>query len=84
VFLSNACASCHMLRGTPARGTIGPDLTHMATRATLAALTIPNDTSHLSEWIRDPQHAKPGNRMPGLDLTDADYRDLVAYLQGLR
>jgi len=84
VFLSNACASCHTLRGTPATGVIGPDLTHMATRATLAALTIPNNTPSLGEWLRDPQHVKPGNRMPGLNLTPTQFTQLTAYLQGLR
>jgi cytochrome c oxidase subunit II len=83
-FLSNACASCHTLRGTPARGVLGPDLTHMATRATLAAVTIPNKTRDLSQWIADPQHVKPGNRMPGLNLSGTDYANLLAYLQGLR
>jgi cytochrome c oxidase subunit 2 len=83
-FLSNACASCHTMRGTAAQGVLGPDLTHMATRASLAALTIPNDTPNLSRWIADPQHVKPGNRMPGLNLTPTAHRNLVAYLQSLR
>jgi cytochrome c oxidase subunit 2 len=84
VFMENACASCHTIRGTPARGEVGPDLTHVSSRDTLAALTIPNDRAHLSEWIRDPQHVKPGNRMPALDLTDAQFDDLTAYLESLR
>ena len=84
VFLTQACADCHTLRGTPAHGTIGPDLTHLAGRRTLAALAIPNDPVSLASWIRDPQHVKPGNRMPGLDLTRADVDALVAYLDGLR
>jgi cytochrome c oxidase subunit 2 len=83
-FVSNACASCHTIRGTQARGTVGPDLTHLQSRRTLAALTIPNDRPHLSEWIRDPQHVKPGNRMPALQLSDAQYADMVAYLETLR
>ncbi|MBV9212308.1 MAG: cytochrome c oxidase subunit II [Actinobacteria bacterium] len=84
VFLGNACAQCHTLRGTAAQGQIGPDLTHMGSRTTLAALAIPNDRSALLEWIRDPQHVKPGNRMPGLQLTGADRAALVEYLEGLR
>jgi cytochrome c oxidase subunit II len=84
VFLANACASCHTLRGTPAHGVIGPDLTHMAGRSTLAALTIPNHRSDLASWIRDPQHVKPGNRMPGLNMSPADLSALVAYLESLR
>ncbi len=84
VFMTNACAQCHTLRGTPAQGRIGPDLTHMASRITLAALTIPNDRASLLEWIRDPQHVKPGNRMPGLNLTPSDRAALVTYLESLR
>jgi cytochrome c oxidase subunit 2 len=84
VFLSNACASCHQLRGTAAGGTIGPDLTHMMTRSTLAALTIPNRKGYLGGWILDPQHIKPGNRMPGLNLEGTDFRNLLDYLESLR
>jgi cytochrome c oxidase subunit 2 len=84
VFLAQACASCHQIRGTAARGQIGPDLTHVGERTTLAALTIPNTHGDLAEWIRDPQHVKPGNRMPGLALSDADLRAVVAYVGGLK
>jgi cytochrome c oxidase subunit 2 len=84
VFASNACASCHRLRGTRAAARIGPDLTHLMSRASLAALTIPNTRGALAEWIRDPQHVKPGNRMPGLNLSERDYADLLAYLRGLK
>ncbi len=80
VLMSNGCASCHTLRGTAARGDVGPDLTHLATRTTLAADTIPNDRPHLREWIHDPQGIKPGNRMPGFDLSDPDFRALLDYL----
>jgi len=83
-FVSEACAGCHQIRGTSADGRVGPDLTHMATRATLAALTIPNTEEFLSRWIRDPQHIKPGNRMPGLNLPDSTYADMVAYLRSLK
>jgi cytochrome c oxidase subunit II len=84
VFLSEPCAACHQIRGTSARGQIGPDLTHLATRTTLAALAIPNTRSDLSDWIADPQHAKPGNRMPALALKPDELKALVAYLDGLR
>jgi cytochrome c oxidase subunit 2 len=82
-FLSDQCASCHTIRGTSARGRIGPDLTHLATRTTLAALTIPNRKGDLGAWIMDPQHVKPGNRMPALGLGGREVQDLVAYLGGL-
>jgi len=84
VFLNAGCASCHTIRGTSARGAIGPDLTHVGSRATLAALTIPNTAAELERWIRDPQQVKPGNRMPALGLPDADVRAVAAYLEGLR
>jgi cytochrome c oxidase subunit 2 len=83
-FLANQCASCHTIRGTSARGAVGPDLTHVASRTTLAALTIPNTSSELARWIRDPQHVKPGNRMPTLHLSAPDVQALVAYLESLR
>jgi cytochrome c oxidase subunit 2 len=84
VFDQQACASCHTIRGTAARGQIGPDLTHVGSRTTLAALTIPNRKGYLGGWILDPQHVKPGNRMPGLNLSNDDFRAVLAYVEGLR
>jgi cytochrome c oxidase subunit 2 len=84
LFTSMPCAGCHTIRGTSAAGRLGPDLTHLASRATLGALTIPNDPDSLASWIADPQHVKPGNRMPGLELQDGELQALVAYLEGLK
>jgi cytochrome c oxidase subunit 2 len=84
LFLSNACAGCHTIRGTPAAGEIGPDLTHVAGRTTLAAATIPNNAHALQRWISDPQHIKPGNKMPALDLSQADFKAIRNYLHHLR
>jgi cytochrome c oxidase subunit 2 len=84
VFTEEACSGCHQIRGTDARGQVGPDLTHVASRTTIGAGVLPNDREHLREWIRDPQHAKPGNRMPDLPLSDADLSELVSYLEGLK
>ena len=84
VFLTQQCESCHTIRGTSAQGQIGPDLTHLATRRTLAALAIPNTPEQLAQWIANPQHFKPGNKMPGLNLGPAQLRQLVAFLDGLR
>jgi cytochrome c oxidase subunit 2 len=83
-FTRDQCASCHTIRGTSARGQVGPDLTHIGSRASIGALTLPNTAAALRDWLRDPQHWKPGNRMPDLGLPPADIRSLVAYLQGLR
>jgi cytochrome c oxidase subunit 2 len=83
-FMNDGCTSCHTIRGTRAHGTVGPDLTHVGTRSTLAALTLPNNPAALAEWIRHPQRVKPGNRMPDLGLRDPDVRNLVAYLEGLK
>jgi len=83
-FMGDGCAACHTIRGTEAKGTVGPDLTHLATRSTLAAVTIPNRHGFLNRWVRDPQSIKPGDRMPGLDLSDAQFRSIVDYLAGLR
>jgi cytochrome c oxidase subunit II len=84
LFMTRGCGGCHQLRGTEANGTIGPSLTHVATRSTLAAVTIPNDASELAAWIREPQAIKPGNHMPDLGLSNAEVNALVAFLQAQR
>ena len=84
LFLAKECASCHTIRGTAARGEIGPDLTHLATRETLGALTIPNRRGYLAGWVVDPQTVKEGAKMPSLDLTGPDLQALLEYLEGLR
>ena len=77
------CASCHTVSGTPAGGIVGPELSHLASRETLAAGTIPNDTAHLSAWIADPAAIKPGVLMPKVAMTAAERAQVVAYLQSL-
>ena len=84
VFMHTRCASCHAIRGTDAAGQIAPDLTHIASRSTLGAGTLPNTPENLSAWIRDPQRLKPGNQMPPNALTDDDLQALVTYLETLR
>jgi cytochrome c oxidase subunit 2 len=84
VFMQARCAGCHTVRGTEAAGQIAPDLTHIATRSTLGAGTLPNTAENLAAWIQDPQRVKPGNQMPPNPLTDDDLRALVAYLETLR
>lgn len=83
VFMTRTCVNCHAVRGTEAKGTVGPDLTHLATRKTLAAGAIDNTPEKLAAWLRDPQKDKPGCDMPSLRLTEVEIRDLVAFLGSL-
>jgi cytochrome c oxidase subunit 2 len=72
------------VRGTAAAGTLGPDLTHVASRRFIGAGLLPNDPARLAEWIARSQHLKPGNLMPSFDDLAADeLRGLAAYLAGL-
>jgi len=84
VFLSSSCVMCHAVAGTPAGSRIGPDLTHFGGRRTIAAGALPNTRGNLAGWIVDPQAIKPGAKMPPNDLTPADLRALLAYLETLR
>jgi cytochrome c oxidase subunit 2 len=83
VFLAH-CAACHTVRGTGAGGIVGPDLTHIMTRHTLGAGTVPNNPEHLSAWIMNAQAVKPGCRMPTIDLPRPDLDAVTAYVQTLR
>jgi cytochrome c oxidase subunit 2 len=78
------CSSCHGIRGTSATAHVGPDLTHVGSRTSLAALTIPNSPDRMREWLRDTQHVKPGSLMPQVDLTSAQVDELATYLESLR
>jgi cytochrome c oxidase subunit 2 len=77
------CGVCHTVRGTPAGGKVGPDLTHVMSRGTLAAGTLPNTPGHLAGWIADPQGVKPGNHMPQVDMSGADLNAIRTFLQTL-
>jgi cytochrome c oxidase subunit 2 len=83
VFLGSACALCHAVRGTPAGGNAGPDLTHVAGRRTLAAALLPNSAGHLGGWIANPQALKPGSRMPRVPLSREEFRLVHRYLLSL-
>ena len=80
VFMQSGCAECHAIRGTPAEAVLGPDLTHVASRQTLAAVTIPNTKGHMAGWVAGPQAIKPGNLMPALALQPQDLQALLHYL----
>jgi cytochrome c oxidase subunit 2 len=84
VFMSAQCVLCHTVRGTPAAGRVGPDLTHVGTRGKIASATLPTDAADVAAWIRDPQHYKPGSQMPPTRLTDADTQALSEYLVNLK
>ena len=84
VFESGPCAMCHSIQGTQAHGQFAPDLTHVASRPTLAAGRLPNTAQYLAAWILNPQQFKPGVNMPATPLSSDDLRALVAYLQTLR
>ena len=84
VFLSGPCVLCHTIRGAGVFGHKAPDLTHLASRTTIAAATLPNTPGHLAGWVTDPQAIKPGNRMPPNVLAANDLDDLVSYLRSLR
>ncbi|HEX3281843.1 MAG TPA: cytochrome c oxidase subunit II [Pyrinomonadaceae bacterium] len=84
VFLKSACVMCHAISGTPAGSNIGPNLTHLASRNTIAAATLPNDRQHLEQWVGDSQQIKPGNRMPPNKFSAEDMQALLDYLQSLK
>jgi cytochrome c oxidase subunit 2 len=84
LFASLGCGGCHSVRGTDAAGRIGPDLTHVGGRLSLAAATLPNDAEAFANWIANNQHIKPGNRMPPYAiLTEAELALLARYLESL-
>jgi cytochrome c oxidase subunit 2 len=83
VFLNGTCAGCHAIRGTEATATLGPDLTHLAARDTIAAGVLDNTRSDLATWIVDPQGVKPGATMPPTSLTADELDNLLDYLEQL-
>ncbi len=84
VFEKYACVYCHAIRGTAAAGQVAPDLTHFASRFTLAAGTLPNNKGNLAGWILDPQSVKPGNHMATLPVKPEELRPLIEYLESLQ
>ena len=83
IFVEN-CAVCHTVRGTIAGGEVGPDLTHLMSRSTIAANLLPNTIGHLSGWIANPQKLKPGTKMPNLDLSGPELEAIRSYLVTLQ
>lgn len=84
LFLQRSCANCHSIAGTAATQRIGPDLTHVAGRQTLAAGRLENTPENLSDWLRNPDKFKPGSHMPNLQLQPDELHALTAYLETLQ
>lgn len=77
------CGGCHTVRGTNALGTVGPDLTHLASRLTIGAGLLDNTPANLTRWVRDPQALKQGVLMPRMDLRQEQLASVVTYLETL-
>ena len=84
IFLGGACVACHTVKGTLAQGKVGPDLTHVGSRTTIAAGILDNTPENLAKWIHQPSAIKVGSKMPDLGLSDQDVRDIAAYLSTLK
>jgi cytochrome c oxidase subunit 2 len=83
VFMHSACINCHTVAGTVATGRFGPDLTHLASRDTIASGPVQNTPENLRQWVADPSSMKPGALMPSMHLNDHDLDVITAYLTTL-
>jgi cytochrome c oxidase subunit II len=84
-FLANGCGACHAVRGTPAAGLIGPDLTHVGTRLSISAGVLTNTAETFEQWVSHPERIKPGVQMPAFDmLPQLDRATIAAYLEELK
>ena len=84
IFERTACIACHAVAGTAARGRVGPDLTHLMSRDTIASGAAPNTPENLRRWIQDPSVIKPGSKMPAMGLSDPELTAVTSYLETLR
>jgi cytochrome c oxidase subunit 2 len=83
VYLSHTCVNCHTIAGYSS-GTVGPDLTHVGSRQTLAAGALLNNPANMARWVQDAQAVKPDCHMPAMELSDDEARAVAAFLEGLR
>jgi len=92
LFKTGACIGCHTIQGV-SPGIIGPNLTHVGSRTTIAAGLYPNDMRHLMMWIKDARAMKPGSIMPPMGkglpeamgtFTDQQIADIAAYISSLK
>ena len=84
IFLTTACINCHTVRGTVATGQFGPDLTHLMSRHTLGAGVAKINKANLHSWVLDPEHLKPGARMPAMKVKGEPLDQIVDYLMSLK
>jgi len=84
LFMQMSCVSCHAINGTPAQAHVGPDLTHLDSRGQIGAGILDNTPDNLRRWLRNPQEAKPGVKMPNFEFTDQQVNELTDYLETLR
>lgn len=84
VFEAHGCGFCHTIRGTMARGSVGPDLTHVSSRRRIAGGILPTTQAAFGGWVANPHVLKPGTRMPAFALAGPELRALSAYLESLR
>ena len=90
VFLNAGCIFCHTIRGLDDKPVdrsaidLGPDLTHLSSRLTIAGATLTANRGNLAGWISDTQHIKPGNLMPTVYINSKDLQNLLAYLETLK
>ncbi|HUX43190.1 MAG TPA: cytochrome c oxidase subunit II [Terracidiphilus sp.] len=84
VFFHNACVNCHTIQGTSAQGHFGPDLTHLASRSTIASGSVPNTPANIRLFVDNPANFKPGALMPAMHLNDHDLDAVTRYLTSLR
>jgi cytochrome c oxidase subunit II len=83
-FMQGQCIACHAIRGTPAQGNFGPNLTWFAMRDRFAGAWLDNTPENVALWLKDPPAIKPGSKMPNYNLTDEQINQLVAYLESLK
>ena len=84
LFIRNGCAACHAIRGTPADGVVGPDLTHLASRRTIGAGIVPTTVENIADFVASPDHFKPGIEMPAFGMLPKDkIAQIAAWLGSL-
>lgn len=83
IFRTKGCLGCHAIKGVSEIGTIGPELTHIASQETIAD-EIPYSKENLREWLVNPHEIKPGTQMPNMNLQPADLDAIVTYLDSLK